>query len=118
MLTSRLWIETDNWTDSDGTPMTTWRVWSFDDTGNGFHAVTVRDGDNDPVELERTPFQWAFTNPSYTVFFINSDAFANMRYWLIESMTETELSVRTAMLDPVINPNTDQTQHRFKAANK
>ena len=118
ILTSRLWVETEESTGSDGTPVAIWRVWSFDDTGNGFHAVTTRNADNDPVEQERTPFQWAFTNQSHAVFSINGEAFAHMRYWLIESLTETGLSVRTAMTDPVINPGTDQTPHHFMAVNK
>lgn len=117
-LTSHLWIETETSTGIDGSELTVWNVWNFGLDGNGYHAITDRLGNAAPVERQRTPFQWAFTNQSLKVIYINGDLFAHMRYWLIDNLTDTELTVSTAMRDPVINPGSDITRRHFHARNK
>lgn len=109
MLTANAWTCASTWTDSDGTEHENRQIWSFDDTGNGYFKLIVRDGDSDPQERQNIRFQWAFTNQSFKVLCINGDAFIDRRYWLIESLTDSGLSAYTSMKDPVIYPGYDRT---------
>lgn len=84
-------------------------VYKFNANGTGSYKWTNwSDGtiNGDPIY-----FRWTFTTDNFSVIYIDKSE----RFWLIDKLTPSELSVTSAMQDPVLYPNTDKTVCKFTA---
>lgn len=84
-------------------------VYKFNSNGTGYYKwVNWKDGtkNGEPVY-----FRWTFTTDNFSVIYIDKSEC----FWLIDKLTPSELTVTSAMQDPVLYPNTDKTVNKFKS---
>lgn len=83
-------------------------VYKFNTNGTGSYKwVNWNDG---TTKGEPVYFRWTFTTDNFSVIYIDKSE----RFWLIDRLTPSELTVTSAMQDPVLYPNTDKTICKFK----
>lgn len=84
-------------------------VYKFNANGTGSYKwVKWNEG---ATNGEPIYFRWTFTTDNFSVIYIDKSE----RFWLIDKLTTSELSVTSAMQDPVLYPNTDKTVCKFTA---
>ena len=83
-------------------------VYQFNANGTGSYKwMNWKDG---TINGETVYFRWTFTTDSFPVIYIDKSEC----FWLIDKLTPSELTVKRAMQDPVLYPNTDKTVCKFK----
>ena len=83
-------------------------VYQFNANGTGSYKwMNWKDG---TINGETVYFRWTFTTDNFSVIYIDKSE----RFWLIDRLTPSELTVTSAMQDPVLYPNTDKTVCKFK----
>ncbi len=86
-------------------------IYKFNANGTGSYKwVKWNDG---TIIGEPVYFRWTFTTDNFSVIYIDKSE----RFWLIDRLSSSELSVTSAMQDPVFYPNTDKDFCKFKAVN-
>lgn len=84
-------------------------VYKFNANGTGSYKwVNWNDG---TTNGEPVYFRWTFTTENFSVIYIDKSE----RFWLIDRLTPSELTVTSAMQDPVLYPNTDKTVCKFSS---
>lgn len=84
-------------------------VYKFNTNGTGSYKwVNWNDG---TTKGEPVYFRWTFTTDNFSVIYIDKSE----RFLLIDRLTPSELTVTSAMQDPVLYPNTDKTICKFTA---
>ncbi len=83
-------------------------VYQFNANGTGSYKwMNWKDG---TINGETVYFRWTFTTDNFSVIYIDKSEC----FWLIDKLTPSELTVKRAMQDPVLYPNTDKTVCKFK----
>lgn len=83
-------------------------VYQFNANGTGSYKwMNWKDG---TINGETVYFRWTFTTDNFSVIYIDKSEC----FWLIDKLTSSELTVKRAMQDPVLYPNTDKTVCKFK----
>ena len=83
-------------------------VYQFNANGTGSYKwMNWKDG---TINGETVYFRWTFTTDNFSVIYIDKLEC----FWLIDKLTSSELTVKRAMQDPVLYPNTDKTDCKFK----
>lgn len=83
-------------------------VYQFNANGTGSYKwMNWKDG---TINGETVYFRWTFTPDNFSVIYIDKSEC----FWLIDKLTPSELTVKRAMQDPVLYPNTDKTVCKFK----
>lgn len=83
-------------------------VYQFNANGTGSYKwMNWKDG---TINGETVCFRWTFTTDNFSVIYIDKSEC----FWLIDKLTPSELTVKRAMQDPVLYPNTDKTVCKFK----
>ena len=83
-------------------------VYQFNANGTGSYKwMNWKDG---TINGETVYFRWTFTTDNFSVIYIDKSEC----FWLIDKLTPSELTVKRAMQDPVLYPNTDKTDCKFK----
>ena len=83
-------------------------VYQFNANGTGSYKwMNWKDG---TINGETVYFRWTFTTDNFSVIYIDKSEC----FWLIDKFTPSELTVKRAMQDPVLYPNTDKTVCKFK----
>lgn len=82
-------------------------VYQFNANGTGSYKwMNWKDG---TINGETVYFRWTFTTDNFSVIYIDKLEC----FWLIDKLTSSELTVKRAMQDPVLYPNTDKTDCKF-----
>ncbi|MCM1450908.1 MAG: hypothetical protein NC102_01440 [Clostridium sp.] len=88
------------------------RIYKFSRDGKGWTAWGSM-ADASPIS-GKTYFQWAFTNPTFSVIQTTGNAIEG--FWLIQKLTASELWAQWTPQDPILHPNQDATFYRFKSS--
>lgn len=82
-------------------------VYQFNANGTGSYKwMNWKDG---TINGETVYFRWTFTTDNFSVIYIDKSEC----FWLIDKLTPSELTVKRAMQDPILYPNTDKTVCKF-----
>lgn len=89
-------------------------TYRFDRNGQGLHRAQpslVSPDREDYTEY----FQWTFTTENFTVIYIGGNIES---FWLIESLSPTDMQVCAAVQDPVLHPSVYKTRYTLRAVPK
>ena len=82
-------------------------IYHFNANGTGSYKwMNWKDG---TINGETVYFRWTFTTDNFSVIYIDKSEC----FWLIDKLTPSELTVKRAMQDPILYPNTDKTVCKF-----
>ena len=84
--------------------------WVYHFNANGTGSYKWMDWKDGTINGETVYFRWTFTTENFSVIYIDKLEC----FWLIDKLTPSELTVKRAMQDPVLYPNTDKTVCIFK----
>lgn len=84
--------------------------WVYQFNANGTGSYKWKNWKDGTINGETVYFRWTFTTDNFSVIYIDKSEC----FWLIDKLTPSELTVKRAMQDPVLYPNTDKTVCKFK----
>ena len=84
--------------------------WVYQFNANGTGSYKWMNWKGGTINGETVYFRWTFTTDNFSVIYIDKSEC----FWLIDKLTPSELTVKRAMQDPVLYPNTDKTVCKFK----
>lgn len=90
--------------------------WSFEKTGKGSNRIERFEND-EKVYDETFYFQWAFTTESMAVIYILRQQ-TGEEFWQIMDLTNSTLTIRASIKDPVLNPGIEYSEWTYTHKNK
>lgn len=90
--------------------------WSFEKTGKGSNRIERFEND-EKVYDETFYFQWAFTTESMAVIYILRQQ-TGEEFWQIMDLTNSTLTIRASIKDPVLNPGIEYSEWTYTHYNK
>lgn len=90
--------------------------WSFERNGKGSNRIE-RFENHEKVYDETFYFQWSFTTESMAVIYILRQQ-TGEEFWQITDLTNSTLSIRASIKDPVLNPGIEYSEWTYTHTSK